>query len=303
MADTEARREARRQKILQNSKQRLNRLYDRDFVTNHDDPDTSTTTETDQQKQGNYQDNNWTCKICSHTNTEKREKCYLCNSQQKDTPMKGNEVSERGAGEGLPVDGKEHVKCSDTHTESSNLLSSVNKDGVKCAETHPESTVQEKTNTEHTVLRQRQTVKIQKAPVSEESSVSPTSSESLRNDKLEDSVLSPSQQFEMFRVLGCVLLAILCRMVLKTGYGLLYFQSVILPFVSLQFGLYYYKQQIVKDLVLQHRNNMMVTLLVLCGVKKDILTLYNNIMGYLTAIGEDFCLFVFVFVMSGIILV
>ena len=75
---------------------------------------------------------------------------------------------------------------------------------------------------EHSNLRQRSTIKIQKS-LSPDAPHEPTIEKEVVRPGATNS-LTPQLQFEMLRVLGCVLLALLCRMLLKTGYGLLYFQ-------------------------------------------------------------------------------
>ena len=55
-----------------------------------------------------------------------------------------------------------------------------------------------------------------------------------------------------------------------------------------------------QNIVLPHRSSLLVGVLMLCGIKPDILLMYNKIMGYVTAASEDFAMFFFAFLMSHI---
>ena len=70
------------------------------------------------------------------------------------------------------------------------------------------------------------TVKLQRAEVSQvntsqEDVVLPQSTNTPRAKKMP---YTQNQLFEIYRILGCVLIAFVSRMVLKTGYGLFYFK-------------------------------------------------------------------------------
>lgn len=55
---------------------------------------------------------------------------------------------------------------------------------------------------------------------------------------------------------------------------------------------------VLQSLSLPHKNNMMVTALMLCGIKSDVINYYNQIMGYFSAVTEDLALFIFTFLLA-----
>lgn len=57
-----------------------------------------------------------------------------------------------------------------------------------------------------------------------------------------------------------------------------------------------------QSLEVPRQRNKMSTVLLLCGLKQDMLHIYDRIMGYVTTFSEDFGLFVFSFFISNILI-
>ncbi|KAL3876773.1 hypothetical protein ACJMK2_034569 [Sinanodonta woodiana] len=109
------------------------------------------------------------------------------------------------------------------------------------------------------------------------------------------------KQFDFLRICICFLLAFLCRKVLAFGYGMFYVQTIVLPFMCMETALYLFRQHMLADIDLPHKASFMMGVLVLCGLRKDVIESYTKIMGYFNAIAEDFAIFLFSFLMSNII--
>lgn len=60
---------------------------------------------------------------------------------------------------------------------------------------------------------------------------------------------------------------------------------------------------ILQDIKLPHKNSMMTYALVFSGVKPDLITKYNAIMGYIAAVTEDFALYLFSFLLFHAVVV
>lgn len=162
---------------------------------------------------------------------------------------------------------------------------------------------QEQSNTEaKTELRQRGTVKIQR-------NIESARPERLTNDaathiktteKSETDLNLTLKQIEGLKISSLMLLAVICRLILNCGFGLFYFQSIFLPFVAIEVGWTHY--QLKNSLEVPRQRNKMSTVLLLCGLKQDMLHIYDRIMGYVTTFSEDFGLFVFSFFISNILI-
>ncbi|KAK3592824.1 hypothetical protein CHS0354_019052 [Potamilus streckersoni] len=109
------------------------------------------------------------------------------------------------------------------------------------------------------------------------------------------------KQFDFLRICFCFLLAFLCRKVLAFGYGMFYVQTIVLPFMCLETALYLFRQHMLSDIDLPHKASFIMGVLVLCGLRQDVIETYTKIMGYFSAIAEDFAIFLFSFLMSNII--
>ena len=59
---------------------------------------------------------------------------------------------------------------------------------------------------------------------------------------------------------------------------------------------------LLQDIQLPHRNSMMTYALALSGIKPDLITKYNAVMGYVTALTEDFALYLFSFLLFHAVL-
>ncbi|KAL5018006.1 hypothetical protein ScPMuIL_003728 [Solemya velum] len=143
------------------------------------------------------------------------------------------------------------------------------------------------------------TVKISKlpprTPISNESKSSTIKAPPVTT---KDTIKQNSQLFNTLRMSCCVLLAFVARWVLSSDYGIFYVQSIIAPFAAMEMALFFYQHQTMGNVSLPHKNNMMATALMLCGIKPDIINYYNQIMGYFSAVTEDLALYIFTFLLA-----
>ncbi|XP_021344568.1 uncharacterized protein LOC110444523 [Mizuhopecten yessoensis] len=146
----------------------------------------------------------------------------------------------------------------------------------------------------------RNTVKIQQAaqPTDKESSKGPSSKGGSKPKS--SSQRSPQQQLNLLRLAGCVFVAVLSRVVLQLGIGLLYFQTIVLPFTVLQGAVYYYRITFVKDIA--HKGTALSSALMLCGLKPELIITYNKIMGNIAAVYEDFSIYLCAFFCSNMLI-
>ncbi|XP_067673800.1 guided entry of tail-anchored proteins factor CAMLG-like [Haliotis asinina] len=110
------------------------------------------------------------------------------------------------------------------------------------------------------------------------------------------------QILENLRLGSCVIVAFFVRWVLSSGYGVFYFQSIFLPFVLLQVGLYSFHYTYMKDVALPHNSSLMSGALVLSGIKPEFVAIFNRTMGYFTAVTEDFALYLFTFLICNAVM-
>ncbi|XP_046553557.1 guided entry of tail-anchored proteins factor CAMLG-like [Haliotis rubra] len=110
------------------------------------------------------------------------------------------------------------------------------------------------------------------------------------------------QILENLRLGSCVIVAFFIRWVLSSGYGVFYVQSIFLPFVLLQVGLYSFHYTYMKDVALPHNSSLMSGALVLSGIKPEFVAVFNRTMGYFTAVTEDFALYLFTFLICNAVM-
>ncbi|XP_045213212.2 uncharacterized protein LOC123564023 [Mercenaria mercenaria] len=232
MADLGAIREARRQRILQGSKNRMNRVLGKPEHETNDDPNEQLVAEVE--------------------NVETRPEVDVDNT--------GTTLRQRSS-----------------HTETAH-------DG----------------GLEYTSRHSRNTVKI--SPIKKPDRVhndSASLNESLNSSRSSSDAKMMLKHFEFLRIVLCVMVAYLCRRVLSSGYGILYFQSVVLPFACMEASFFMFKHKMLHNVMLPHKSSMLIGMLMLCGIKPAILQTYNKLMGYVTAATEDFALFFFAFMMAN----
>ncbi|KAH3861747.1 uncharacterized protein LOC127866041 [Dreissena polymorpha] len=149
--------------------------------------------------------------------------------------------------------------------------------------------------------KHRSTVKI--TPIKRNVSTQNTSvsqNDSLNTSRSSSDAKMILKHFEFLRIVLSVMVAYLCRRVLSTGYGVFYFQSIIIPFALMEAGFFMFKHKVLHNVTLPHKSSMLIGVLMLCGIKPEVVHLYNQIMGYLTAASEDFAMFFFAFLMANI---
>ncbi|XP_052817818.1 uncharacterized protein LOC128244654 [Mya arenaria] len=154
--------------------------------------------------------------------------------------------------------------------------------------------------TDNQAIEQKNMVKISplKRPVTE-SNNSTLNNESLNSSRSSADAKMILKHFEFLRIVLSVMTAYLCRRVLATGYGIFYFQSVVLPFLCLEAAFFMFKHKVLHNVTLPHKSSMLVGLVLLCGIKPGIMHSYNQVMGYVTAASEDFAMFFFAFMMAN----
>ncbi|CAG2197772.1 unnamed protein product [Mytilus edulis] len=166
MADSEARREARRRKILENADKRMKRL----------------------------------------TNQYESEKEVAENKTDEDklTNTSGNAIKE------------ENLKAKTTAPEL-NLKATEPE-----VQTRSDTPVQQQNIQPE--LRQRGTVKIQRNIDSQNRQTQDSQKPVIKSEKSESDINLSLKQTEGLKIASLILLAIVCRLVLKCGFGLFYFQ-------------------------------------------------------------------------------
>ncbi|XP_048759719.1 guided entry of tail-anchored proteins factor CAMLG-like [Ostrea edulis] len=277
MADSvaKARSEARRKRILENADKRINRLYSRQRGE-----DENSEENVEGRSEETAESPQWQCDKCGNINFGNRKMCLLCRGKhltdEEETPEK---------------------------TESQVEVIEIQKKTDETDEKSDEENSKEmpKSSPHQNELRQRRTqntVKLQRGDVPQESSSVPPPQCTVQQP-VQKSTYSQSQLFEIYRILGCMLIAFVSRMVLKSGYGLFYFESVFLPFTAFQTGLHLFKNNFLKDVHIYQRHNMMSTALMLCGISPNLIGTYNKIMGYVKSVTEDLFFFIFVFFAVG----
>ncbi|XP_076459514.1 uncharacterized protein LOC143292807 [Babylonia areolata] len=112
----------------------------------------------------------------------------------------------------------------------------------------------------------------------------------------------PLRLLDLIRCGGCLLVAFLTRWALRFGLGLLFFEWVMIPFIVLEGSLLYFQTTYMKDLQLPHKSSMMMYALVFSGVKQELIVKFNTIMGYISAATEDFALFMFSFLVCNAVM-
>ncbi|XP_011428507.3 guided entry of tail-anchored proteins factor CAMLG [Magallana gigas] len=279
MADAVARSEARKRRILENAEKRINRLYSRQRAEHEINGGEGNDSKEDKSTESQQ----WTCEQCGNINFGNRKACLLCRGKQI-----SDETENSGKTENLievkEIQMKETLEKSDGENSKERplLISSFDK-----GELH-----QRKSNT----------VKLQRAEILPEVTVpdevplqrSPSTQPKKRVS------YSQNQLFEMYRILGCILMAFVSRMVLKSGQGLFYFETIFLPFTALQFGLYLFNNNFLKGVKMHQSQNVMSAALMLCGLSPHLIQTYSRIMGYVKAVSEDFFFFLFVFFTCGL---
>ncbi|XP_061175643.1 guided entry of tail-anchored proteins factor CAMLG-like [Saccostrea echinata] len=274
MADTvsRARSEARKKKILENAEKRINRLYSRQ--TGDQEKDHEGDTENKSAESGE-----WQCDKCGNINFGSRKACLLCRGKQM----------------------TDEKNISDRQHEIDQSMKNIEETAEKSEAGDSQERPLSISRPYQSEVRQRKspnTVKLQRVDVQREANQVPLP-QSTNVQPSWKSTYSQGQLFEMYRILGCILIAFVSRMVLKSGYGLFYFETIFLPFTAFQTGLHLFKNNFLKDVHIYQRQNIMSTALMLCGISPHLIHTYSRIMGYVKAMTEDLFFFLFVFFACG----
>ncbi|XP_062593335.1 uncharacterized protein LOC134254820 [Saccostrea cucullata] len=267
-----SRAEARKKKILENAEKRINRLYsrqpgDQDKDKKHEEDLDSKSAESGE----------WQCDKCGNINFGSRKACLLCRGKQmtdeKDTSDRHHQIDQS------MKNTRDIVEKSETGNSQERPLS-----------------ISRPNQSEVRQRKSPNTVKLQRGDTQHEASEMPLP----QSTRVQPSwKYSQPQLFEMYRILGCILIAFVSRMVLKSGYGLFYFETIFLPFTAFQTGLHLFKNNFLKDVHIYQKQNIMSTALMLCGISPHLIHTYSRIMGYVKALTEDLFFFLFVFFACG----
>ncbi|XP_064603865.1 guided entry of tail-anchored proteins factor CAMLG-like [Liolophura sinensis] len=104
------------------------------------------------------------------------------------------------------------------------------------------------------------------------------------------------RQIEVTRLVSCVLGAVLSRWLLPTFLGYLVLQSATVLFLAIEAALFTQQRHLLQTVVLPHKNNLMAGALLLCGIKPELITTYNRVMGIATTVFEDLMVYFFTFI-------
>ncbi|XP_046340006.2 guided entry of tail-anchored proteins factor CAMLG-like [Haliotis rufescens] len=176
----------------------------------------------------------------------------------------------------------------DGDTFSSHRLTSSLPEGTPVHPRPPLHSVREATATSHTAASQAR--------------IASSGQSTQKKQQVTQETAGLLQILENLRLGSCVLVAFFVRWVLSSGYGIFYFQSIFLPFVLLQVGLYSFHYTYMKDVALPHNSSLMSGALVLSGIKPEFVAIYNRTMGYFTAVTEDFALYLFTFLICNAVM-
>lgn len=112
----------------------------------------------------------------------------------------------------------------------------------------------------------------------------------------------PVKVLDLMRCGGCLLAAFVTRWTLGFGLGILFLELALVPFALLETALYTFHTTHMKDIQLPHKNTLTTYALVLSGVKPELITKYNKVMGYFAALAEDFAVYLFSFLIFNAIM-
>ncbi|KAL8561646.1 hypothetical protein ACOMHN_001378 [Nucella lapillus] len=272
MADAEARREARRRKILQNSESRLNRLLGKADGT---DEASVSTTSGDVPAQSLPESRDFPSETSTTTTTTSSS------SRLTSSEPEPEEVTHTAVGD-----------TTQTVPESQTPPRSVHQRAVP-REKERENSGGQREKSGQDVLFQSNTPSLEaKQPNADRRNGVPETSGA---ESVSGGQADPLKLLDLIRCGGCLLVAFLTRWALHFGLGLLFLELVMIPFLLLEGSLLYFQTTHMKDLKLPHSSSMMKYVLVFSGVRQDLIVKYGTIMGYVTAASEDFALFLFVF--------
>ncbi|CAL1543383.1 unnamed protein product [Lymnaea stagnalis] len=266
MADTAAQREARRQKILRNQEERMNRLLGKyaEAETNVK----QSTPEKIQQKD-------------EHESLSPHQSPYnLRQRSQKNStvpPKSSNSQNELSAQHGAVP------SSSATISQETSIPSNGN-------ETDEISRKENKS--EPTIGRIGDSV-----PFGH--SQKPVESDQTSNGLPFDLQRLDPQTLEVLKIVMFVLTALFQRYLLKFGFGIFIFPSIFLPFIVLELAIKYSVHTYLKHIPLSHgKGNLLSAALMLCGIRQDIMDSYHLIMAHIASAASDFCVYFFAFIIG-----
>ncbi|ESP04633.1 hypothetical protein LOTGIDRAFT_237287 [Lottia gigantea] len=108
--------------------------------------------------------------------------------------------------------------------------------------------------------------------------------------------------FDLLRFGAMILLAVVVRWLLSYGFGLFYVKSIFIPFIATEIAIYAFQQINMQNIVLPQKGSLLSSALMLCGIKPDVIKLYNRVMSYISAISEDCAIYLFTFVLCNIVM-
>ncbi|KAK6187835.1 hypothetical protein SNE40_005772 [Patella caerulea] len=108
------------------------------------------------------------------------------------------------------------------------------------------------------------------------------------------------RMLDVMRLGLVVLLAVVVRWILSFGFGIIFLQSMFVPFIITEIVFYAFHHMNNQEIILRPKGSLLSGALVLCGIKPELIATYNQIMGYMNAIVEDFATYLFAFLICNI---
>ncbi|XP_050390132.2 uncharacterized protein LOC126809546 [Patella vulgata] len=108
------------------------------------------------------------------------------------------------------------------------------------------------------------------------------------------------RMLDVMRLGLVVLLAVVVRWILSFGFGIIFLQSMFVPFIITEIAFYAFHHMNNQEIILRAKGSLLSSALVLCGIKPELIATYNQIMGYVNAIVEDFATYLFAFLICNI---
>lgn len=101
--------------------------------------------------------------------------------------------------------------------------------------------------------------------------------------------------FNKKRSVICLVLGFLVRILLIFAFGRKFIQSMVYPFFALEIVFIGYQHAAGMDIGSGMQSGLWLTILTLCGIKKEFIDSYKLIMTIITTVGDDFTIYFFAF--------
>ncbi|XP_005092975.2 uncharacterized protein LOC101860480 [Aplysia californica] len=257
MADAAARREERRRKITQNAEARMNKLLGKQTAVDSSPSEKILPTSVEEVVQSTNTDAFPDAPVSSSPYNLRHRPSRLVESNSKDSSP-----TPRSDGDGSP--GSQSNAATPSPAPAADTVNNI---------------------------PARQSVRSTLS--SGEANSSPAETE---NNTLQTTVAN-LRTLEMVHIGSCVFTALVARYVLTFGIGLFYFQTIVLPFIVMELTLAYLSHTQLKHLGHPSpKGTVWSAALMLCGIKQELIDSYNVIMSRVAATTNNFCCYLFSFI-------